>query len=222
MIPSTGFFTLPTFMNTNHQSPEQDNVTQSSSFSSDIVTPETIVEAGPTQDFYVVSLKKFWLLFVLTMGFYGVFWFYKNWAMYKQSSDDKDIWPVPRAIFYIFFTHYLCNAVDAKIQDQQKNFSWSPSMVATTFVILSLLNRLVERFASKNTDWGLFDAVSMSLLFVLGYLLSQVQIAINVACNDPKGQSNSRLSEANWFWMLIGAILWLLTVIGIMYTPAPT
>ena len=29
--------------------------------------------------FYVVSPKKFWVLFIATMGAYEPYWFYKNW-----------------------------------------------------------------------------------------------------------------------------------------------
>ena len=62
------------------------------------------VAASPPK-FYVVSARKFWLLFLLTGGIYCVAWFYKNWAHFKRATKDDDIWPGPRAVFHIFFVH---------------------------------------------------------------------------------------------------------------------
>ena len=70
---------------------------------------ETSVEKGDKQ-FYVVSVKKFTILFFFTIGMYVLYWFYGNWKRYKAYSG-KNIWPVPRAIFAIFFTHSLFSEV---------------------------------------------------------------------------------------------------------------
>ena len=34
------------------------------------------------------------------------------------------------------------------------------------------------------------------------------------ACGDPAGESNSRLTGANWVWLILGGFLWILVIIG--------
>lgn len=59
-----------------------------------------IVNAGITPMFYVVSTRKFAILFLATLGLYWIYWFYKNWDRYKDkwpyaSEVGSTIWPVP-------------------------------------------------------------------------------------------------------------------------------
>jgi hypothetical protein len=77
--------------------------------------PTSNLNAPRTQEngmFYVVSERKFYLLFIATLGMYSVYWFYQNWATYKAgssygSSDAASIWPLGRTILAIFFVHAL-------------------------------------------------------------------------------------------------------------------
>ena len=58
--------------------------------------PEADLELAP-QDrpgFYVVSKTKFVVLFLATLGVYAVFWFYRNWRMYREHTGQK-LWPTP-------------------------------------------------------------------------------------------------------------------------------
>lgn len=68
------------------------------------------VESLEDKEFYVVSIKKFTILFMATFGFYSIYWFYRNWKMSKAKYRD-DIWPVARGIFSIFFVHSLFDYV---------------------------------------------------------------------------------------------------------------
>ena len=56
--------------------------------------------------FYVVSLRKLVLLSIATVGLYSLYWFWRHWKLHKLDRK-LDIWPVPRAIFAIFFAHGL-------------------------------------------------------------------------------------------------------------------
>lgn len=53
--------------------------------------------AGHT--FYVVSVKKFALLFSVTMGSYVLVWFYEHWKHYRKKTGHK-VQPAFRAIFW--------------------------------------------------------------------------------------------------------------------------
>lgn len=49
----------------------------------DVVTPDVVIaDAEPM--FYVVSKRKFTILFLSTIGLYYLYWFYKNWDRYQD------------------------------------------------------------------------------------------------------------------------------------------
>jgi hypothetical protein len=37
---------------------------------------------------------------------------------------------------------------------------------------------------------------------------------INLSCNDARGDSNSKFTKANYAWIAVGALSWLLILIG--------
>ncbi|UTN87968.1 DUF4234 domain-containing protein [Pseudomonas aeruginosa] len=53
--------------------------------------------------FFVTSLGKMSVLFLVTLGLYGVYWMYKHWKA-QQPQMEQRISPVWRAIFGIFFS----------------------------------------------------------------------------------------------------------------------
>ena len=61
-------------------------------------------------EFYVVGITKFIVLFLATFGIYSVYWFYRNWKLYKIHNNE-DIYPVARAIFSIFFVQKVISLV---------------------------------------------------------------------------------------------------------------
>ncbi|HNP63005.1 MAG TPA: hypothetical protein PKH39_03665 [Woeseiaceae bacterium] len=175
----------------------------------DIEVPEA--ESG---DFYVVSPTKFYLLSVLTLNLYYVYWFYRNWRAVKVR-EGSDIWPVPRAIFFIFFTHSLFNDIDAALKERQLEFRWSPTGVASFFVLLAICSSVLDRMANKGIGSPTTDLVGTALVFVTPILLIRAQNAINFLCGDPFGSSNSRYTLANWVWMILGGLFWLLILFGV-------
>jgi hypothetical protein len=52
------------------------------------------------------------------------------------------------------------------------------------------------------------------LLLPLGLSFVNAQRQINTACGDPEGATNSNLTGANWAWMILGAMIWMLVLAG--------
>lgn len=165
--------------------------------------------------FYVVGFLKFLLLYVATMGVYSLYWFYKNWSNYKADTRE-DIWPVPRAIFSIFFIHSLFRAVDERLRAHGRDFPWSPASHATLLLILIVASNVLDRIAARVEEVGALDVASLLLLLPIAFVMLRAQGAINLACGDAEGSGNSRLTGANLLWLVLGAILWVFVAIGLL------
>ena len=178
--------------------------------------PEADVSAPITDQprYYVVSPTKFMLLSVLTLTLYFVYWFYRNWKLIKDA-DKEDTWPPARGFFYIFFTHSLFSDVQSYLEGHQRNYDWSPMVLATVFVVLTVALNVADRVLPIES----MPVFAMSLpfvgTFIVSLLLLQAQKAINVAADDVGGTGNAKLTAVNWVWMLLGGAIWLLALIGI-------
>jgi hypothetical protein len=182
-----------------------------------------VVFGAPT--FYVVSRKKLAILYLATSGLYGVYWFYKNWSNYKNSSSDRfnvdrSIWPVPRGIFSIFFTHALFREVKAYGRDNAALAEWNNESLATQLVLFTIAGNVLDRMSVRSIGSPYTDIASLLIMGpILGLLLS-AQHKINLSCDDPDGDSNSRLTNANYVWIGLGLIFWLFAILGFI-SPSP-
>ena len=162
-----------------------------------------------TVEFYVVSKTKFLVLMIATFGMYELYWFYKNWSLYKQANNE-DIWPVPRAFFAIFFAHALFRSMDSRIQEAGKNISWNPEWMGAVYVLATLASTIAERISAKMPEYTALDFVSLALLPLVTWVLYRAQSVANLVCGDPQGQSNARFTAANYAWIVIGLVVWAL------------
>ena len=177
--------------------------------------------AASPMKFYVVARYKFILLFICTLGFYKLYWFYKNWSRYKAWTQDTSIWPVPRGIFTIFFAHSLFRNVEEGIaQNPDTAYTWNAQAYATAFVIAQLIVNVLDRY-NRAADNKAALAVQFGLMLpAIGTILYSAQGAINAACGDPEGESNSKFSIVNWIWLILGGACLTLIALGFVYGDA--
>ncbi|WP_374354417.1 hypothetical protein [Chitinimonas sp.] len=168
--------------------------------------PGSYAETSANGGFYVVSPKKFAVLFFATLGAYQLYWFFRNWKAYRANSGES-VWPVPRAFFSIFFTHSLMRKVHAQLSRVSPSWSDDPRKLATPIVILTIVSMLIS---NKNTDSVYSDLLTLVFLLPQYLLFSRAQAAINTASGDAEGHTNSRFSVANYIWIVLGALLWAL------------
>ncbi len=164
--------------------------------------------------FYVVSPKKFWVLFIATLGMYMIYWFYKNWSQYKKATGDNS-WPVARAIFNIFFTHALFRKINNKLKEKNIESDWKHAWLATLYVVITILDRVLDRLAGKGVSEVASVLFSLLSIPLIGWIFYQAQLRINLACESPNGEDNSNFSAANIIWIILGALLWLVFLAGL-------
>jgi hypothetical protein len=170
--------------------------------------------AGPA--FYVVSRRKLAILFLSTFSGYAFYWFYKNWHCYKGKHPEASrfgstISPAPRAAFSMFFTHALFRKVKAHGQAQPAVARWRSDLHASILVGLLLLANFIDVLIVGPAG----DVASFAAIFVMVLPFLKAQQLINLSCGDPEGTANDRLTKANWTWMILGALMWVLVLVGL-------
>lgn len=187
------------------------------SSSTEVATPLADARLGPL--FYVVSLRKFAILFFVTLGGYQLYWFYKNWNCFKDrvpaaSEVGTTIWPVPRALFSIFFVHSLFRTVKRHAPDNARVAAWQNGAHATLVVVLLIVSSGLSRLSNRY-DLFWLNLASIVILLPLGLALGRAQQMVNMTCGDPDGATNATLTTANYVWIVLGTIAWLLVLFGI-------
>lgn len=180
--------------------------------------PQSELSGAETLDnneFYVVSTRKFTILLMLTFGLYTVFWFYKNWKLYK-SKNEEDIWPIARGIFSIFFAHSLFENVNVALENRSLIYKWSPSIYASLYVVFAIVGRILDKLSSKGIGSPYSDLTSILLIPAICFVLLKAQGAINLSQDDVSGVSNSKFTLSNYLWCFAGGILWLFVVLGLL------
>ncbi|MBX3712327.1 MAG: DUF4234 domain-containing protein [Lysobacter sp.] len=179
-----------------------------------IVDPQTEAASRPTP-FYVVSTAKVAVLSIVTFGLYTLYWFWRHWKLHK--IDRKlDIWPVPRAVFSIFFAHSLNSEIDHRITRNGERHRWSPGLWATLYVVAVIASRIANRVPETVMSAEMALLASMTAVFAITASLFHAQRAANIASGDPQALSNNRFTVANWVWIVLGGLFWLLLGIGLM------
>jgi hypothetical protein len=162
--------------------------------------------------FYVVSPRKFLILFFATLGMYQFYWSYKNWALYKQSTRES-IWPVPRAIFGVFFVHALFRNVE--VHNEESNAAWDSRSNAWAVVVFLIASNVLDRLSNNSIGMPYTQWLSLLMLIPLGLSIFSAQGEFNARCGDPSGKSNNNLTAANIAWCVAGALLWILVLFGL-------
>lgn len=164
------------------------------------------------QRFYAVSSRKLLILLVATLGLYQIYWMYEHWAHVRAATGRK-LWPVMRGLFAIFFTHSLAKEIHGTLQANAGR-DWAYATVVTVLISATALSSILGRLASKSVGSPYTDIVSLLLLIPIAWGMLGMQNAANAALGDERGESNSRLTGANWAWIAIGVALWALSLIG--------
>ncbi|MCP4690466.1 MAG: DUF3857 and transglutaminase domain-containing protein, partial [Desulfobacterales bacterium] len=74
-------------------------------------TPPYRYELASGARYFPVSLQKFTIMTIFTLGLYKIYWFYKNWK-YIRERDNSRIHPLARAIFAPFWCYSLLKDIN--------------------------------------------------------------------------------------------------------------
>ncbi len=174
--------------------------------------------AAPSM-FYMVSKRKATILYLCTWGSYSLYWFYKQWDHYKDnvpaaSQFRTNVWPVQRALFSLFFIHSLFRKIHEYGTRHPEVAGWHHTAHAWAMVAMTLGSSILDRLAGSPMGTPLIDALSRLALVPLLLGLLRAQHMINLSCGDPAGDTNDKLTMANFVWVGIGVLLWASLILG--------
>jgi hypothetical protein len=158
--------------------------------------------------YFAVSPIKLVVMSVCTLGFYQIYWFYKQWVLIKQRSEPLII-PWARALFGVFWCYscFECIRNDERILEIESDLPAGP--LAVGWIAASLAWRLPQPYF---------------LIGLLGpLLLVPVQRHINHINQmvAPNHDENSRFSVWNGLAIAVGGIFLALAIVGLTLKPGP-
>jgi len=176
----------------------QENMNQNESA---INSVETDAVKNSEVYFFTTSTLKLILMSICTFGIYELYWFYKNWVLIKERTE-QNIMPFWRAFFaplwaYSCFKHIKTVAGERNIQE-----SLSIGLLAFVYFILQALWRLPDPF------W-LISFFSIALLIPA----NNVALEINKHL-DTEFKNNEKFTGWNWVGLVLGGLLFVLSIIG--------
>ncbi|PTQ70039.1 hypothetical protein [Pseudomonas sp. GV071] len=163
--------------------------------------------------FFVVSLRKVCLLFLLTFGWYSFYWSFKHWYTQRRSAGEP-VTPLWRSIFYLFFTHSLFGLINKRLAARELPY-WRYAAAPHVFVGLAVVIWLINLLAYGDERTMVVALLPvMALLIVRVLALMAIQRQANLASGDPSGASNSGLSGWTSVFIVVGAGYWALILLG--------
>tara|TARA_Y100001963_G_scaffold137017_1_gene200279 strand:+ start:345 stop:965 length:621 start_codon:yes stop_codon:yes gene_type:complete len=165
--------------------------------------------------FYVVSPAKFTLLFWITMGVYDLYWQYKNWYLYREARGEGGL-PVLRALFSIFFAPPLFHRMAKEAREAGVEGGAPPTTLAVVYVVFTLASNLSGFSNAPGAAGVMVQLLGLGTLLPLWWTLLQCQKRVNATVGDKTGRANHRLTWANWIWIVLGGLLWLVTLLSLV------
>ncbi len=169
----------------------------------------------PTADaaFFVTSIRKLVVLYLATFGLYAWYCLYKHWKAYRATTGEN-VWPIARSFFQIFFMHALGRAISRRLEAEGHG-RWDYSSSATVYVVLVIASTALN-FIVGNEAPALLSLLTILVSLACLMPLVTFQKMANQASGDSLGQGNAHFTWANVLWILLGAIIWALSIAGFL------
>lgn len=141
--------------------------------------------------YFGISVRRLVCLFILTLGLYRFYWFYKNWKAIKEA-EQSDISPFWRSFFGIFFCHKLFKYIAESAQNYANKRPFSPKKLAVWYILLQLV----------------VSIIGLGFLIIIILVKAQRAILFNNAQVIPNYQPVKQYTRVEIIWIIIGILLW--------------
>lgn len=153
--------------------------------------------------YYPVALPKFIVLWSLTFGIYGIYWFYRNWK-YVRQRDQSDIMPFARGFFYYLWYYSLFEDLrEDSIRRYGRPRLPAPAVGAALAVAFFILN-LAGSFSGYEL---LFTCIASLLVLPMVNFINHIN-----GHDDPAYRHNSRWRIHHYLLTLLALPLLAITL----------
>jgi hypothetical protein len=159
-------------------------------------------------DFYVVGKTKFLVLLFGTLGVYSLYWFFQQWMTICEREPSRNISPIARTALSIFYINPLVRILDKQLRLTAPTYAWRPLTLASIYILARVISGTIEMLLMKDIVHAYFSYYFLLTLPMDAWVMWQVQAAMNTACADQEGINNQNMTLANYFWLLVGFLLW--------------
>jgi hypothetical protein len=156
--------------------------------------------------FFPVSRFKLLVMSLVTLGLYQIFWFYKNWQLFKAATGTN-ISPFWRAVFNGLFCYSLITKIRNKAKLRGIDVNFSPFLLTVAWFGLALCARLPKPY------------------FIVGFFSVIVLLPVQETVNElnslaaPNHNPNDRFSVWNLLTIAVGGSLFVLAIVGTLMPP---
>src|SRR3974390_685356 len=166
----------------------------------------TPTDAGICPRFFPISLRKLVIMSICTLGFYEIYWFFCHW-LYIRDYERSRLSPGWRAMFPMIF----CFPLFLRIRRAARSLGLPVSVAAGPLTI--------GWFAFLLT--GTLPPPFLLLTFCSLLFFFSSQRAANAvnAATDPDHDPNSTFTVLNKVVVVIGGLMFVITVIGAFLLP---
>ncbi|NKF51453.1 DUF3857 domain-containing protein [Shewanella sp. WXL01] len=160
--------------------------------------------------FYPVSISKFVLLTILTLGIYPYYWHYKNWQ-YIKKQDSPTIMPFFRAFFGTLWFYPLFAQINKRTQES-KSHKFIPLWLGAILALLLITVTVADRYFDESTI----------VLWVTIVVTLPLVIHINGinGANSSALKANSRWRPRNYIMVLMLPLFAMLLAMDIKLLPS--
>ena len=162
------------------------------------------VQAYRNAPLFAVSLPKFVVMSVCTLGLYEFYWCYRHWQA-ERRREEENLSPFWRTVFAPVWVFALLPRIQSLTTKHGVPATWSATGLALAFLLL-------------NAAWRLPDPVWLVCLLTCLPLIP-VQQSVNRlnATLVPEAGRNDRFSGLNVLFIVIGTILLLLLLLSLLF-----
>lgn len=155
-------------------------------------------------ELHAVALSKLALLSFCTLGFYQLYWFYRNWVRVREHTGRR-LLPLVRAFFAPLWSYSLFDEVAEQARGAGVAVGWSAMLLALAFFLVS-------------AAWQLPPVGMIVTLFSFVPLLP-VQATINAMAEKRGVRPDARIDGRHIAVMAFGMTMLVMAVIGAATMP---
>ena len=181
--------------------------------------PVTRPEEQKVIEFLAVPTGRLIFLSVITMGFYQLYWLYKNWQAIRKADQSK-ISPFWRTMFIPFFCHGFFKRILDEARQLGYQAVYNPWTLAIVYIILLVGGHGRARTPEMARIRDFLDIITGLLVFIPAL---PVQRAINYYHEQAAGTPlRTRFTAGEMTMVVAGVILLVLNLVGLFFPDAST